>query len=257
MGGTVSTGESEIYSGKVKECNVNGPWGLIALENGAEVWFRENSHVEEFDRLHQGDTVQFHIQYHQQQQAWEAVDLRRLHELRPDQNSSVETPPTSEAFTTDQSDTPVLPAEGTNSDDSRIESTPDPEEREARVASEVSEPTHHTGVVRFFDQQKGFGFVARNDGAEFFVHRTNIAGDGFRYLVKDESVEINMKPTEREGKYEAVAVHPPAYRQQGTVRTWNNSKGFGWIQPASGSSKIFLHHSQILGRAGGGRTTAE
>lgn len=52
------------------------------------------------------------------------------------------------------------------------------------------------GFVKWFDDEKGFGFIRRTDGAgDVFVHRSGIAGSGGRKtLEKDQSVEFDVEP---------------------------------------------------------------
>ena len=38
------------------------------------------------------------------------------------------------------------------------------------------------GTVKWFNKEKGFGFVTSEDGADYFVHFTGIVGEGFRTL---------------------------------------------------------------------------
>lgn len=47
----------------------------------------------------------------------------------------------------------------------------------------------HTGVVKFFNEKKGFGFIIADEGGEsLFVHFSNIAGDGFKTLADGQRV---------------------------------------------------------------------
>jgi len=49
-----------------------------------------------------------------------------------------------------------------------------------------------TGVVKFFNDQKGFGFIKREDGDDLFVHFSNISGSGYRKLVEGQTVEFEI-----------------------------------------------------------------
>lgn len=47
-----------------------------------------------------------------------------------------------------------------------------------------------TGAVKWFNDQKGFGFIQPDDGGDdLFVHHSNIDMDGFRTLVEGQRVE--------------------------------------------------------------------
>ena len=50
-----------------------------------------------------------------------------------------------------------------------------------------------TGVVKWFDNKKGYGFIQPNEGGEdVFVHYSVIEGDGFRSLSDGEEVEFEV-----------------------------------------------------------------
>ena len=50
-----------------------------------------------------------------------------------------------------------------------------------------------TGTVKWFNDQKGFGFITPSDGSkDCFVHHSAIKADGFRSLAEGESVEFDM-----------------------------------------------------------------
>ncbi|MFQ5680318.1 MAG: cold shock domain-containing protein [Gemmatimonadota bacterium] len=50
-----------------------------------------------------------------------------------------------------------------------------------------------TGSVKWFDDQKGFGFIVREDGErDCFVHYTAIEGSGFRSLAEGDRVEFEV-----------------------------------------------------------------
>jgi CspA family cold shock protein len=50
-----------------------------------------------------------------------------------------------------------------------------------------------TGVVKWFNADKGFGFITPSDGsADVFAHFSAISGDGFRSLDEDQRVEFDI-----------------------------------------------------------------
>lgn len=50
-----------------------------------------------------------------------------------------------------------------------------------------------TGTVKFFNEAKGWGFLAPSDGSEeVFVHFSAIKGDGFRTLTQGQEVEFDV-----------------------------------------------------------------
>lgn len=46
------------------------------------------------------------------------------------------------------------------------------------------------GVVKWFNDAKGYGFISRPDGKDLFVHHTAIVMDGFRTLKEGQQVEF-------------------------------------------------------------------
>ena len=52
-----------------------------------------------------------------------------------------------------------------------------------------------TGVVKFFNAEKGFGFIAPDEGGkDVFVHFSGIAGTGYRSLDEGQRVEFDVAP---------------------------------------------------------------
>jgi CspA family cold shock protein len=48
------------------------------------------------------------------------------------------------------------------------------------------------GTVKWFSNEKGYGFIARPDGDDVFVHFTAITGDGYRTLTEGQEVEFDI-----------------------------------------------------------------
>jgi CspA family cold shock protein len=51
-----------------------------------------------------------------------------------------------------------------------------------------------TGTVKFFNSEKGFGFISREQGSDVFVHYSNIQGSGYRSLQEGQRVEFDVAP---------------------------------------------------------------
>lgn len=47
-----------------------------------------------------------------------------------------------------------------------------------------------TGTVKWFNNDKGYGFIERESGKDLFVHFRNIEGDGHRSLTEGQKVEF-------------------------------------------------------------------
>lgn len=53
------------------------------------------------------------------------------------------------------------------------------------------------GTVKWFSPVKGYGFIAGNDGADVFVHQSNVLMKGFRFLEAGQKVSYCVEPTEK------------------------------------------------------------
>jgi len=49
------------------------------------------------------------------------------------------------------------------------------------------------GIVKWFNDQKGYGFVTPENGKDVFVHHSAIQGDGFKSLAEGQKVEFNIE----------------------------------------------------------------
>jgi CspA family cold shock protein len=53
------------------------------------------------------------------------------------------------------------------------------------------------GVVKWFNDSKGFGFITRDDGTDVFVHHTSIQGDGYKTLAEGQAVTFDIEEGEK------------------------------------------------------------
>lgn len=53
------------------------------------------------------------------------------------------------------------------------------------------------GIVKWFNDQRGYGFISAEDTNEVFVHHSAIEGRGFRTLHEGEQVEFELRSSER------------------------------------------------------------
>jgi len=53
------------------------------------------------------------------------------------------------------------------------------------------------GVVKWFNDKKGYGFIAREEGKDLFVHHSSIEMNGFKTLAEGDRVSFDINETER------------------------------------------------------------
>ncbi len=122
-----------------------------------------------------------------------------------------------------------------------------------------------TGTVKFFNGDKGFGFVARDDGGEdVFVHISAVEQAGLAGLASGQTIGFTL--VDRNGRISATDIRitgetlpldTPAERPQrarrqltgerasGEVKFFNASKGFGFIKRDDGGADCFVHISAV------------
>jgi cold shock protein len=129
------------------------------------------------------------------------------------------------------------------------------------------------GVVKFFNAQKGFGFIVRDDGGEdVFVHISAVEQAGLTALAEGQPLEFTL--VDRGGRVSATDLkiegEPMAVPERsagpggprgagdrgpqrqltgekasGTVKFFNAMKGFGFIQRDDGQPDAFVHISAV------------
>jgi len=118
------------------------------------------------------------------------------------------------------------------------------------------------GIVKFFNPQKGFGFIVRDDGGEdVFVHISAVEQAGLTDLADGQPLEFTL--VDRGGRISATNLRiegePMAVERaergpqrqltgekaQGTVKFFNAMKGFGFIQRDDGQPDAFVHISAV------------
>jgi cold shock protein len=61
-------------------------------------------------------------------------------------------------------------------------------------ANQEGEGQMATGTVKFFNAEKGFGFISREQGQDVFVHYSQIKGEGYKSLTEGQAVEFDVAP---------------------------------------------------------------
>lgn len=118
------------------------------------------------------------------------------------------------------------------------------------------------GTVKFFNGQKGFGFIQQDSGGEdIFVHISAVERAGLESLAEGQELEFNL--VDRGGKVSAqdlqvvgdviaVEKRPAAPQREltgeratGTVKFFNSMKGFGFLVRDDGQPDTFVHISAV------------
>ncbi len=61
-----------------------------------------------------------------------------------------------------------------------------------------------SGKVKWFDNKRGFGFIAQESGLDVFVHHSSILGKGYKTLHEGEKVDFDLISSEKGPKAQNV-----------------------------------------------------
>jgi CspA family cold shock protein len=75
-----------------------------------------------------------------------------------------------------------------------------------RYVKQLGKATMATGTVKFFNSEKGFGFISREGGSDVFVHFSNIVGSGYKSLNEGDKVEFEVAPGKKGEEAQQVRV---------------------------------------------------
>jgi CspA family cold shock protein len=63
-----------------------------------------------------------------------------------------------------------------------------------------------TGTVKWFNSEKGFGFIQQESGPDVFVHFRNITGSGYKALNEGQKVKFNITQGQKGPQAEEVTI---------------------------------------------------
>jgi cold shock protein len=70
----------------------------------------------------------------------------------------------------------------------------------------MEQQSHLQGVVKWFNAQKGFGFLTSQSGEDVFVHFSAIQSEGYKSLDEGQSVQFDVKRTPKGLSAENVTI---------------------------------------------------
>lgn len=125
--------------------------------------------------------------------------------------------------------------------------------RKTRFARQEEEHGMGTGVVKWFNPTKGFGFITQDGGGDdLFVHRREVREPFDGILTEGDKVRFDQVMTPRGAAASNVMREGVASGREaglkGTVRRFSPEKGYGFIT-LDGGQDVFVHRDHIRGGA--------
>jgi cold shock protein len=124
-----------------------------------------------------------------------------------------------------------------------------------------------SGVVKWFNPEKGFGFVELSDGSgDGFLHGSVLAQSGINTVQPGETLEVRVGPghkgphvtevlsidsstavpmASQRSSAQATTSNGPSVEVTGKVKWFNPKKGWGFIAPNGGGKDVFVHISAL------------
>jgi CspA family cold shock protein len=124
-----------------------------------------------------------------------------------------------------------------------------------------------SGVVKWFNPEKGFSFVELSDGSgDAFLHGSVLAQSGIAAVQPGETLEVRVGSghkgphvtevlsvdtstavpmASRRSSAQATTSNGPSVEETGTVKWFNAERGYGFIAPNSGGKDVFVHVSAL------------
>lgn len=84
-----------------------------------------------------------------------------------------------------------------------------------------------SGEVKWFSNEKGYGFIERGDGEDVFVHHSDILGEGFKTLEPGETVEYEVMAADKGPKALEVVREGDDYDEAAAADAGDRSSGPG------------------------------